>query len=75
MAIGMIELALVIVVGMTAGLSLFTGKNLWVLPLFGFFLVAAIFSPPDPFSMICIALGSFLVHRITTKRKPRRAVA
>ena len=68
MAIGIVELALLIIVGTAAGVALFTGKRKWLIPMFGFCLIATLFSPADVFSTIVIALSVYAIHRIAMKR-------
>lgn len=68
MAIGIVELALLLVVGTAAGVALFTGKQKWLIPMFGFCVIATLFSPADVFSTVVAALSVFAIHRFTMKR-------
>lgn len=68
MAIGIVELALLILVGSAAGVALFTGKQKWLIPMFCFCVIATLFSPADVLSTIIMALSVFAVHRFTMKR-------
>ena len=71
MSVGIIELAFLNVVGAGAGVSFFTGKQRWLVPMFGFCVIAAIFSPADIVSTLLLALSVFAIHWFSMKRRLR----
>lgn len=62
MNIGVIEIAVVLIVTIPVVIAVALNKKAWLLGIPAFFVVATVFSPPDPLSTLAIALPCCCIY-------------
>lgn len=71
MAVGAVELLLLAIVGTSILFAIIVTKKRWMLGLLGYFVIAALFTPADPLSLLLIAVPSCCIYTIALLMKGR----
>jgi Sec-independent protein secretion pathway component TatC len=74
MGIGTIEIVLLVVAIIGTVLAVTITQNKYVLGVIGFFVIAAVCSPPDPLSMLLIAVPSACIYILAIRNRQPHAV-